>query len=70
MNKKLSMVVKALENKIMLTECRGFKYKGVRLSTSDANTIIFYIERYAANGSFYGLMDPSGGVKRVLDQVV
>ncbi len=70
MDRKINSVISALEKKIMLTECRGFKYKDARLSTSDASTIIFYLERYSAQGSFSGLMDLCGGVKAVLDQVI
>jgi hypothetical protein len=70
MSGKINLVISALEKKIMLTECRGFKYKGAQLSTGDASTIIFYLKRYAANGSFFGLMEPVGSVKTVLDQVV
>ena len=70
MSRKINLVISALEKKIMLTECRGFKYKGARLGTGDANTIISYLKRYSAQGSFSGLMDPCGGVKIVLDQVI
>ena len=48
MSRKINLVISALEKKIMLTECRVFKYKGARLSTGDANTIISYLKRYSA----------------------
>jgi hypothetical protein len=70
MGRKIDSVISALERKQRVSEYRTFKYKGAKLSHADASTIIFYLERYAANGSFYGLMDPTGGVKIVLDQVV
>ena len=70
MSRKINSVISALEEKIILTECRSFKYKGARLSKTDASTIILYLNRYVANGSFCGLMDPMGDIKTVLDQVV
>ena len=70
MSWKINVAINALEKKILITECRSFKYKGVRLSRLDANTIIFYLETYLAQGSFSGLLEPCGGVKTVLDQVI
>ena len=70
MNRTINSVVNALEKKQRANEYRTFKYKGARLSHSDASTIIYYLETYAAQGSFRGLMDPCGGVKTVLDQVI
>lgn len=70
MSRKINSVINALGKKQRLSEYKSFKYKGARLSYADASTIIFYLERYTANGSFCGLMDPMGEIKTVLDQVL
>lgn len=44
-----------------------FTIKGVsNLSMSDIETIMLYAQHYELHGSFFGLMEPRGDIKKVL----
>ena len=68
--KKINASISILKNKQKMYENSGFKYKGVKLTYSDTDTIISYLNRYKDTGGYLGLMEPCGGVKQILDSVV
>lgn len=70
MSSRINTAISTLQKKVNTSEYRGFKYKGARLSNADAEVIIMYLKRFLSEGSFFGLMEPCGGVKKVLDQLV
>lgn len=68
MSSKIKNVINTIQNKTEISEHRGFKYKGVRLSRADAELIIMQLKTFLARGDFFG--SPTGGVKKVLDQII
>ena len=60
-------IYKDLEKLRMKNEYRASTLRGVKnLSRSDLDMIELYAETIDRTGSYYGLMEPRGGVREVL----
>ena len=68
--RKVDSAIRVLQNHNKLYGRSCFKYQGEVISRTEAQSIIFYLQRYIEVGSFRGLISPVDGVQRVIEQIL
>lgn len=68
--KNCEKLIKDIENKIeKWNERSQFSIKGVKnLSRADLDTLVLYADTMKDTGSLYGLMEPLGSIKEILQK--
>lgn len=68
---KITKTIELLEQKRLSDENRSKKIKGVKLSNSDIDTAIMYLETIKNYGTWEGVfMEPVGAVKEIIDKTI